>query len=107
MKSYFRPALNISKHVIFYIPTVEIGPIEDSSVDENVIDTSSHMEDSTVTTDTTIITPTVNLHDYLFTEPEKPVEELLEAAQARIEQLEQLLSKQSFYRQLKGVRQTR
>ncbi|CAH3043867.1 unnamed protein product, partial [Pocillopora meandrina] len=103
MKSYFRPALNISKHVIFYIPTVEIGPIEDSSVDENVIDTSSHMEDSTVTTDTTIITPTVNLHDYLFTEPEKPVEELLEAAQARIEQLEQLLSKQSFYRQLKGM----
>nr|XP_058945630.1 uncharacterized protein LOC131773704 [Pocillopora verrucosa] len=83
--------------------TVEIGPIEDSSVDENVIDTSSHMEDSTVTTDTTIITPTVNLHDYLFTEPEKPVEELLEAAQARIEQLEQLLSKQSFYRQLKGM----
>ncbi|CAH3128591.1 unnamed protein product [Pocillopora meandrina] len=61
------------------------------------------MEDSTVTTDTTIITPTVNLHDYLFTEPEKPVEELLEAAQARIEQLEQLLSKQSFYRQLKGM----
>lgn len=78
MKLYFRFVLNIFKYVIFYIFIVEIGFIEDLSVDENVIDISSYMEDFIVIIDIIIIIFIVNLYDYLFIEFEKFVEELFE-----------------------------
>ena len=47
-----------------------------------------------------IYTPTLNCHDYFFGEPAKATDELLEAAQQRIE-LETALEKQMIYVQLK------
>lgn len=49
-----------------------------------------------------IYTPTLNCHDYIFSgEPAKTTEELLEAANQRIEELEAALDKQTIYIQLK------
>jgi len=50
-----------------------------------------------------VITPCVNQHDYLYSGPQHSVEEMLEAAQKRIEELDKLVEKQSFYMQLNGM----
>ena len=46
----------------------------------------------------TIYTPTLNGHDYFSSgDPEKSIEEMLEAAQKRIEDLEAMLEKQTLF----------
>ena len=48
-----------------------------------------------------VYTPTLNSHDYIYSNvPELSTEEMLEAAQKRIEELEAMLEKQTLFRQL-------
>ena len=49
----------------------------------------------------TIYTPILNVHDYLSSgAPEKSIEEMLEAAQKRIEDLEAMLERQTLFGRL-------
>lgn len=50
-----------------------------------------------------VYTPVINFHDYTYTGPQSSTEEMLEAAQKRITELEKLVEKKSFYMQLHAM----